>query len=74
MLLRFYKSVILAKLDYGAPFYTTACKTNLDKLNKVQNNALRIAIGARKTSPIVSLEAESHIPPLDIHRLKVMLQ
>ena len=46
----------------------TASKSNLDKLNKIQNSCLRLALGARKTSPIISLEIESNIPPLFLRR------
>jgi ribonuclease HI len=68
LLLYLYKSLIQSRLDYGAIFYDTACKSQLDKLNIIQNNCLRIASGARQTSPIVSLEIECNIPPLSIHR------
>ena len=68
VLLKLYKSLIRSILDYGSIFYMTASKTHLNKLNKIQNNCLRLAIGARKTSPILSLEVESNVPPLFLHR------
>ena len=68
MLLRYYTSVIRSKMDYGAVFYSSASKTTITKLNVIQNTCLRLALGARKTSPIISLEVESNVMPLDIHR------
>ena len=64
----FYISYIRAKIDYGAVIYCTAAKSNLEKLDKIQNAAARLILGARKSSPILSLQAEAHIPPLDMHR------
>ena len=64
----FYISYICAKLDYGAVIYCTFAKSNLEKLEKVQNAAIRLILGARKSTPILSLQAEAYIPPLDMHR------
>ena len=55
-------------------FYETAAHSHIDKLNKSKSKCLRIALGARATSPVISLEAESHIPPLNIHRMLVLLK
>ena len=74
VLLKFYKAVIRSKLDYGSMFYETAANSYLVKLDKIQNRCLRLAIGARKTSPIVSLEVESNTPPLRYHRQLVRLR
>ena len=72
-LLLLYRSLIRSKLDYGAVFYSSAATTNLNKLDVIQTSALRIACGARRTSPKVSLEVECNIPPLFIHRKKQLL-
>ena len=71
-LLQLYKSLIRSIMDYGSIFYMSASKTNLDKLNKIQNICLRTAIGARKTSPIISLEVESNISPLHFQRVSLL--
>ena len=60
----FYISYIRAKIDYGAILYGNASKTNLDKLEKVQNMCMRVILGAWKTTPILSLQAETNLPPL----------
>ena len=67
-LLTFYKSVIRGKLDYGAMYYGVASHSNLKKLDKIQNSCIRIAIGAKKSSPVMSLEVESNIMPLNRYR------
>ena len=73
MLQRMYKALILSKLNYGVQFYSSAAKTSLKKLDSIQNTALRVITGARNTSPILSLEAETNIVPLQIERDKEIL-
>ena len=68
ILLKLYITLVRSRLDYGAIFYDTCCKTHIDKLNVIQNTCLRIATGARKSTPINSLEVESNMPPLNVHR------
>ena len=55
-------------------FYETAAHSHVDKLNKIQSKCLRIVLGARATSPVISQEAESYIPPLNIYRMLVLLK
>jgi ribonuclease HI len=73
MLLRIYKALVLSKLNYGREFYSTASNTALQSLNIIQNTALRIATGARQTSPICSLEVECNILPLQLQKSKIVL-
>lgn len=63
-----YSSLTLSKLDYGSIIYDSAKPNLLQKLNTVQNTALRLISGAMYTSPIASLHAESNIPPLQYRR------
>ncbi len=72
LLLKLYRVLIRSRLDYAAPFYASAAPTNLSKLNVIQNNCLRIALGCRRTTPIPSMEVDAHIPPLSVHRKEVM--
>ena len=44
-----------AKLDYGAPIYSSAAAITLDKLKTVVTDALRISTGAFKSTPTDSL-------------------
>ena len=64
----FYISYIRSKIDYGSNIYGSASKTNLRILDSIQNSCLRLILGCRKSTPILSLEAESYLPPLTIHR------
>ena len=67
MLRTFYIAYIRSKLDYGSILYDSAGHI-LQKLEVIQNSALRMITGARKTSPILSLQVESHLPSLGIRR------
>jgi len=67
VLRRFYVAYIRAKLCYCCSAFSTASKTQLAKLNKIQNASMRLMLGALKSSPILSLEAESNIPPLELY-------
>lgn len=64
--IRFYLSFIRSKLDYGYVVYGSASQSQLKTLEVIQNAALRIALGAFRSSPIVSLQCESDIFPLDV--------
>ena len=59
-----YKVYIRTKLTYGTTAIASAADSRLENLNKVQNAALRVALGARRSSPILALQAESNFPPL----------
>ena len=74
MLCRLYKSLIRSRLDYGSMFYGTANHSIIQKLDTMQNTCIRLVIGAQKTSPILSIEVESNIAPLKIHRKLILLR
>lgn len=67
VLLRFYKSYVRPKLSYGAELFAGACDSLLQRLCVIQNAALRIALGARRSSPVASLEVEAHVLPLRLY-------
>ena len=71
-LIKLYKVLLCSKLDYASPFYASAAQSHLSKLNVLQNSSLRIATGCRKTTPITTLEIETNIPSLKIHRDQLM--
>ena len=60
----FYQSYIRTKICYGASALGSMAMTHMKKLETVQNACLRLMLGARKTSPVLSLQAEASIPPL----------
>lgn len=66
MLRRVYISFIRSKMEYGCITFLELSDKLKQKLSVVQNEALRIILGARKTSPILSLEVESYIMPLEL--------
>ena len=74
MLLNLYFSLIRSRFDYGCQVYINSAFTNLSKLDKIQNNCLRIALGVPKTSPISSLEVESGVYPLNFRRQFLLLK
>ena len=73
-LLKLYRSLIRSKLDYGCIAYGAARKTYLNILEPIQNQALRICLGAFRTSPVESLLVEANEPPLALRREKLAVQ
>ena len=55
--LKIYKTYIRSKIDYGAPVYGSACRTLLSSLEPICREALRLASGAFKSTPVESLHA-----------------
>ena len=73
-LLHLYRSIVRSKLDYASPIYGSARASYLKILDPIQNEGLRIAMGAYRTSPAESLCAEANEPPLELRRKKLSLQ
>lgn len=73
-LLRLYRALVRSKLDYGCIVYGSARESYLQPLDRVQNLALRICLGAFRTSPIPSLHVEGHEMPTHLRRDKLALQ
>lgn len=63
-----YKQFVRTTLNYAAPSWSpTISQTNLNRMEKVQNKALRINTGCTSTTPISHLQAETKILPLRNH-------
>ena len=73
-LLKLYRSHVRSKLDYGCIVYGSARSSYLQALDRVQNGALRLCLGAFRTSPIPSLQVEANELPLILRREKLTLQ
>ena len=73
-LLHLYRSLVRSKLDYASPIYGSARPSYLKMLDPIQNEGLRLSLGAYRTSPIPSLQAEAYEPPLHIRRKQLSLQ
>ena len=63
-LLRLYNALVQSKLDYGCAIYGTASENILRTLEPLQTKGLRLATGAFKSSPKVSLQVECDVMPL----------
>ena len=70
-LLRLYRTIIRTKMDYGCIIYQHARKQTLSLLDPVHNAAIRTCTGAFRTSPTISLYAESGEPPLYLRRIQL---
>ncbi|KAH0820358.1 hypothetical protein GEV33_002433 [Tenebrio molitor] len=55
-------------LTQGSPAYGSATRSQLRKLDTIQNTALRLALGAFRTSPALSLHQEANETPLSLRR------
>lgn len=66
--IQLYKSLIQSRLDYCCFLIDNCAQQDLKKLNMVQNVALRVALGLLKSTPIIAMQAECSILPLDVRR------
>ena len=69
-----YRSLIKSKLDYGCIVYKSASCRELENIESVSNQAIRIASGCLKSTPISSLQVITEEPPLQIRRDKLSLK
>ena len=67
-ILRLYIMLIKPRLDYGAEVYSSAASGILDRLTPIHNEAIRITMRAFRSSPLLSLYAETGIKPLSVYR------
>ena len=73
-LLHLYRSLIRSKLDYGCIVYGAARTSYIKALDAIHHQGLRLCTGAYRTSPADSLYVEANEPPLDLRRIKLLLQ
>lgn len=73
-LLRLYRSLVRSKLDYGCIVYGSTRNSYIESLDRVQNAALRVCLGAFRTTPMTSLHVEANELPLRLRREKLALQ
>ena len=67
-LMKLYTMLMKPQLDYGSEIYGSAKESVLKMLEPIQNAALRLATGAFRTTPVVSLQAESGMMSLQYQR------
>jgi hypothetical protein len=68
VMLGLYRSFVRSRLDYGSFVYGSATEAKLRILDPVHHAGIRLATGAFRTSPVVSLYAESGEPSLSVRR------
>ena len=72
-LLTLYRSLLRSKIDYGCFIYGAARKHYLKQIETIENEALRISLGAYRTTPITSLHVEANELPFHLRCTKVGL-
>ena len=72
--MRIYSAVVRPMIDYGSVVYGSANRATLARLEVVANEAMRIATGAFKSTPVSSLQVLTNEPPLDSRRQELMLR
>ena len=60
---RLYTGRVRPVLEFGMTTWGTLAKTNIDRVNKVQNQATRIITGSMKSTPIQELETITGLQP-----------
>ena len=63
-----YKSKILPYFDYGDIFYNKTFSRTLEKIQKLQNRAIRLCLGKDSRYNVLLLHQESNIPRLENRR------
>ena len=58
-----YRSVVLRVIDYGLDLTTTAQK-NLLKMDRVQNEVIRVLLGTTTDTPTETMRSVLGLPPL----------
>lgn len=72
-LLKMYRTLIRSKIDYACIAYSTAKRKILKKLDSVHHTGIRIATGAFKSSPVISILNEAGEESLEERRHKFLL-
>ena len=67
-LMTVYRALIRSKIDYDSIVYDSAATQDLKALETTANEAMRIASGCLKSTPISSLRVVSEEPPLQMRR------
>lgn len=73
-IINIYKGYVRAILEWGFSYYGNACQTTLNKLEPVQNSAIKICLGLLKGTPTFNALKAANIPPLKSRRQLLMDQ
>lgn len=66
ILLALYRGLIRSRLDYGCFLYASASTSNFCRIERIQFQAIRIALGALRSTPTNALQVEAGEEPLQI--------
>ena len=58
ILTKVYTATVRPTMEYASTTWGTAAKTNKSRLDKIQNMALRVILGAMKTTPVHDMEKQ----------------
>src|SRR6266576_2776677 len=68
LLLKVYKSLFRSRIEYGSPAFSSASKKALSILSPLHNTAIRLCLGALRSSPILSIFCEAGEEPPSYRR------
>lgn len=63
-----YVMLIQSVIDYGSIVYDSASEWQLERLEKIQNQAMKLICGSMKGTSIAALQVESGLMPLSLRR------
>lgn len=66
VLLRTYKTLVRPILEFGAGVVDPGSKERWNQLERIPSAALRLALGLRKSSPIVAMQVEAAVSPISL--------
>ena len=64
IIMHLHRALIRSRIDYGAEVYSTTAKAQLNQVESIANEAMRIALGAFRNSPVASLRSLTREPSL----------
>lgn len=67
-MLTFYKAYVRSHLDFGSIIINKCAQYQLNKLDKIQYQSLRVCLGLMKSTPVNIILSEAAELPLDIRR------
>lgn len=67
-LISIIKALLISKINYSLPFFGYSSKCSLRKIKTKVSSAIRMALGAFRTTPITNMLFESNIIPLEQQR------
>ena len=74
-LIELFRTLVRSKLDYGCFIYMNAkIKGDLEALDVLHRQGIRLCLGAFKSSPIESFYVEANEPPLEFRRKELAMR